>query len=223
MRSPTHSTVRLQIAWAKESKSNIGTRHLVAHSAEAIGAVEVTPDVGLHRLLQAGEAAVVTCALQPVDLTLSKILIAAADRLRHLDILDFGSSAERGIGRKHHVLEAARLTGTNIEDAADGWRGQQPHYHAHRIIDIDKIALLIAVRDALVMRLEQLHRTARFDVLESARQHAHHRALVIFIGSEHVEELQARPLRRQLLTTGRALCDGHVEQMLAPPVKVHWP
>src|SRR3954467_8947302 len=157
MRSPTHSTVRLQIAWAKASKSNIGTRHLVAHSAEAIGAVEVILDVDLHRLLQAGEAAVVTRTLQPIDVGFSEILVAAADRLRHLDILDFGSSAESRVGRKHHVFEATRLTGTNVESAADGWRGQQPHHHAHRISDIDKIAPLIAVRDALAIRLEQLH------------------------------------------------------------------
>src|SRR3954470_24726832 len=106
MRSPTHSTVRLQIAWAKASKSNIGTRHLVAHSAEAIGAVEITLDVGLHRLLQAGEAAVVTCTIYAIALGFSEILVAAADRLGHLDILDFGSSAESRIRRKHHVLEA---------------------------------------------------------------------------------------------------------------------
>ena len=91
------------------------------------------------------------------------------------------------------------------------------------IVDIDEIAALVAVGDAVAVRLEQLHGAARLDVVEAPRQHAHHRALVIFIGAEHVEEFQARPLRRQLLALGRALGDGHVEQMLAPAVQIHRP
>ena len=64
---------------------------------------------------------------------------------------------------------------------------------------------------------------ARLDVVEAPRQHAHHRALVIFIGPEHVEEFQAGPLRRQLFAARRALGDRHVEQMLAPAVQIHRP
>ena len=73
------------------------------------------------------------------------------------------------------------------------------------------------------MRLEQLHDAARFDVIEAARQHAHHRALVVFVGAEHVEEFQAHPLRRQLLAVRCALGDGEIEQVLAPAVEIHRP
>jgi hypothetical protein len=86
-----------------------------------------------------------------------KVLVAAADRFGHVDIFDVRPGAERGIGRQHQILEAARLAGADIEDAADRRRCQQPHHHPHDVVDIDEIAALIAVGDALAMRLEQLH------------------------------------------------------------------
>src|SRR3984885_12358699 len=121
MRSPTQSTVWRIIACDRASKSNIGTRCL---SAETIGAIEEALDVGLDRRFQRGEAAIVARAAQTGDITLREVLVAAANLLRHLDIFDICRLAERGIGCEHQVLEAARLAGSNIEDAADRWRRQ---------------------------------------------------------------------------------------------------
>src|SRR5437764_13688116 len=118
MRPPTHSTVRLAMACDSASKSNIGTRHCCTLT-EAIGAIEKVADVALDGLFQRGEAAIVTGPLQPIDLALGEILIAAANRLGHVDILDVRSRPERAIGREHHVPEAARLARADIEDAAD--------------------------------------------------------------------------------------------------------
>src|ERR1700676_1826848 len=218
MRSPTQSTVWRAIAWVRASKSNICSRYpeimirldhdLIssfehylfkkpvptfsdqarAPSAEAIGAIEVALDVEADRLLQRREAAVITGPREPIDIALGKILIAVADRWGHVDITNIRSCAERGIGRKHQILEAAGLAGADVEDARDRWCRQQPHHHPHRIVDIDEIAPLIAVGDAIAVRLEQFHDPAGPDVIETPRQHAHHRALVVFVGAEHVEE-----------------------------------
>src|SRR5271154_1381038 len=125
MRSPTQSTVRLIIRCDRASKSNISIRH-VAASAETIGTIEVAFDVKRDRLFQGGESAIVTRPLQPIDLALREVLVAAADGLGRVDILDIRSRAERGIGRQHQILEAARLAGTDVEEAADRWRCQQP-------------------------------------------------------------------------------------------------
>jgi hypothetical protein len=46
---------------------------------------------------------------------------------------------------------------------------------------------------------------------------------VIFVGAEHVEELQSGPLRRQPFAARGAFDHCHVEQMLAPAIEVHRP
>src|ERR1700681_3813625 len=94
----------------------------VAPSAETIGTIEVTLDVSLDRLFQRGEAAVVAGALQPIAIALGEVLVAAANLLGHVDILDIRNGAERGICREHQFLEAAGLAGADIEDAADRGR-----------------------------------------------------------------------------------------------------
>src|SRR5207249_1714353 len=98
----------------------------VAPSAETIGAVEKTLDVSLDRIFQRSETAVVAGTLQPIDIALGEVLVAAANLLGHVDILDIRNRAERGIGREHQILEAAGLAGADVEDAADRWRRQQP-------------------------------------------------------------------------------------------------
>src|SRR5260370_5544999 len=184
-------------------RKGVKTKHRnsssVAPSAETMGAVKKPLDVSLDRFFQGGETAVVTGVLQPIDIALGEVLVAAANLLGHIDILNIGNGAERAIGREHQILEAAGLAGSDVEDAADRGRRQEPHYYPHYVVNIDEIALLIAVGYASAMGFEQLHGTARPDIVEAPRQHAHHGALVIFIEPEHVEELHAGPLRRPLV------------------------
>src|SRR6516164_10564497 len=114
MRSPTQSTVRPEIACDRASKSNIVIRSIAA-SAETIGAIEIVFDIKRDRVFQRCEAAVIAGAAQPIDSGLREILIAVADRLGYVDILDVRIRAERGIGRQHKVFEAARFAGADIE------------------------------------------------------------------------------------------------------------
>src|SRR5439155_24506291 len=53
----------------------------VARSAETIGGIEEAFDVSLDRVFQRGEAAIIAGALQPIDLALGEVLVAAANRL----------------------------------------------------------------------------------------------------------------------------------------------
>src|ERR1700691_5845074 len=87
--------------------------------AETIGASEEALDVGLDRLFQPGETAIIARIAQTSDIALREILVAAANVFGHLDIFDIRRLAERGIGREHQILEAAGLAGSDVEDAAD--------------------------------------------------------------------------------------------------------
>src|SRR5689334_16726090 len=113
MRSPMHSTVFRAIAWDKASKSNIGTR-LVA-LAVGIGCIEEVSHIQRDGILEAGEAAIVAGALQPIRFALREILVAAANSLGHVDKSDIGVRPERRIGRDNEILEAARPAGSDIE------------------------------------------------------------------------------------------------------------
>src|SRR4051812_47937073 len=120
MRSPMQSTVWRDIASDKASKSNIFDRCLLRRSAETVGAIEEPLDVECNGIFECSEAAVVAGAAQAIDLALGEILIAAADLLGHVDILDVRRPAERAKRCQHHVLEAARGAGADIEQAGDG-------------------------------------------------------------------------------------------------------
>src|SRR6185437_10091313 len=132
MRSPTHSTVWRVMACDRASKSNIWSRVCwLLPSAEPVGPVEKVPDVGSNRIFQRREAAIIPGAPQPIDLALGEVLVAVANRYGHLDIFDIRRRSERGIGRQHQILEAARLAGADVEETADRWRRQKPHHHPH--------------------------------------------------------------------------------------------
>src|SRR5436305_1684022 len=104
-------------------------------SAEAIRPVEEALEVSSDGVFKRGETAVVTGTLQPVDVALGEVLVAVADRCRHIDIFDVWSGAERTPGSSHQILETARPTGSNVEQAADMRRRQQPHHDPHRVVD----------------------------------------------------------------------------------------
>src|ERR1700742_378609 len=156
MRSPMHRTVWRAMAFDKASKSSMGSRELL-RSAETIGPVEEAFDVSAHRVFERREAAIVAGAAETIDLSLREVLITSTNLLGHVDIFDVRRRAERRIGRQHQILEAARPSGSDIEQAADRPRREQPHHHPHDVVDIDEIAPLIAVADTVAVRLEQLH------------------------------------------------------------------
>jgi len=60
-----------------------------------------------------------------------------------------------------------------------------------RIFDVEKIARLLAVANAGPVALEEFHRAVGRDLLVGLRDDTAHVALVIFVGSVDVEELQA--------------------------------
>ena len=129
----------------------------------------------------------------------------------------FGGAAERAKHRGDQVAEAARLAGADIEDAGHRRRVEQPAHHRDRVVDIDEVALLLAVGDAVAVRLEQPHRLAALGLVEALGDEAHHLALVVLVRPEHVEEFQARPLRRQRCRAGEAVGDRQIEQCLLKP------
>src|SRR5215210_3271494 len=156
-------------------------------SAIPVFAIEILRDVAAHRLLQRREARVVARALQISDLGLGKILIAAADRLGHADIVDVRRLANRRIDRGDQILEAARFSGSDVENAGDLGGFEHPSYDRYGIVHVYEVAALLAVRDAVAMRFEQLDRLARLRVVELLRDEAHHGPFVVFVGTEHVE------------------------------------
>src|SRR5262249_55145124 len=116
-----------------------------SYSAIAMGAIEITVDVAFHRSFERHEVRIISGAPEVCGLSLGKILIAVADRCRHVDIFDRWRAAERGEHCMHQIAEAARHTGADIEDAADRRRLDQPAHDRDRVLDIDEVALLFAI------------------------------------------------------------------------------
>src|SRR3569623_409096 len=186
-----HKTVWRDIRSDSVSKSNmVHSLSGKPQSTIAIRAVEIIFYKRADRILERREAAIISGAAQMLAVGLGEILVAVSDLLGHVDIFDVLFGAECGIGRHDQVAEAARMAGTDIEDAANARALHQPHHDTQHVIDIDEVAPLIAVGYAVAMRLEQPDGFARLDVVEGFREHAHHRALVVLVRPEHVEELQ---------------------------------
>src|SRR5215475_5183422 len=113
MRSPTQSTVCFVNACDNASKSNIGIRYLCT-SAEAVGGIQIVLDIKCDSILKRREAAVIAGSAQLIDVGLREILIAAADLLGHVGVLNARLCAEGCIGGDDQILEASRIPGTHI-------------------------------------------------------------------------------------------------------------
>src|SRR3546814_3697398 len=94
-------------------------------------------------------------------------------------------------------LEAARLAGADVEQAADARMIEQPQHHVDAVADPDEVAKLPAVGVIRVVRLEQLRRLALAELAEQVPGDARLAALVVLVGAIDVEELEARPLRSE--------------------------
>src|SRR5262245_19662966 len=158
MRSPTQSTVCFGTSFSASSKSNMSnaTESLEprACSAIAIGTIEITVDVALYRRFERHEIGIIASAPKICGLGLREILVAVADRGRHVDIFDRRRPAERSKHCVHQVAEAARHAGADVEDARYRRRLDQPAHDRDRVFDIDEIAFLLAVSNAGAMGFE---------------------------------------------------------------------
>src|SRR5690606_10600091 len=159
MRSPTHSTV------CALSRGRMSAKLLMS-SAVPIGSREEARYVVPHPLLERREAGIEAGAQQVGDRGLREILVASANRLRHVDVLNARLAAECSEERGRKFAEAARAARPNIEDAADGRGLEQPADHRNRVINIDEVAPLSAVRDVWPVRAEELHRPALAQAIE---------------------------------------------------------
>src|SRR3981189_305061 len=141
------------------SKSNIA-RSLdycrAMPSPVSVGLVQER-DIPIHPLLERGEVGVVACLAQVFDLRLGEILVLIADRRRDVDISDVRRAPECAEHGRDQVAEASRLTGADVEDARHRGRVEEPAQDRDRVIDIDEVALLLAVADAVAVGLEQAH------------------------------------------------------------------
>ena len=115
----------------------------------------------------------------------------------------------------------SRLAGGDVENAVDRGGVEQPAQHGDGVVDIDEIAALVAVGDACFVRFEQFDGFAGFGHVAHFGQHAHHLPLMIFVRAIDVEELQSRPMRRQIVLPDMALGHRDIEHMLAPAVEIH--
>src|SRR5436190_7840479 len=157
------------ISVSRFSKSNIVALLLPI----PVGGVEELCYVTLDAVFQRSEAGVVAGAKQILDLGFREILILPANVLRHVDVFDLGLKTERAEQRRNQVAKAPGLAGADIEDARNRGSLHQPARHRNRIVDVDKIAALLAIPDAWPVRLEQTHSPASFGIIESLSNEAH--------------------------------------------------
>src|SRR3569623_1711628 len=174
----------------RDIRSDSVSKSIMRHSTIAIWTIEIIFYKRADRILKRREAAIIPGAAQMLAIGLGEILVAVADLLGHVDIFDVFFGAERRIGRHDQVAEAARMTGADIENAADIRALHQPHPDAQNVVDVAEVAPLIAIGDAVAMRLEQPDCLARLYVVEGLCDDAHHRSLVLFVRAEHIEEFQ---------------------------------
>src|SRR5438132_12285729 len=74
-------------------------------SPVSVGGVEIRDDVTLDRLRERREARVIAGAAQVFERSLGDVLVAVADRCRHVDICDVGRAPQ---GREHRADQVAK-------------------------------------------------------------------------------------------------------------------
>src|SRR5215510_10624648 len=111
--------------------------------------VQKQRDIAIHPLLEWGETGVVAYPAQLFDLGLGEILILVADRYGHVDISDIGLPAERAEHGGDQITEAARLASPDVEDSRHRRRIEEPAHDRDRVLDIDEVAFLFAIGDAV--------------------------------------------------------------------------
>src|SRR5262249_36102937 len=142
----------------------------------AVVAIEVAGDVLSHGCSKRHEAGVVARVSQSFHSRFGKILILPADSLRHVHIFDFHGQTKRIEHGSDHVAETFGLASSDIENAVYPCCVEKPAHNGNGIVDVDKIAALLAVGNALAVRLEQTHSLTGFGDIENLAQDPRHMA-----------------------------------------------
>src|ERR1700730_16146038 len=187
-----------------------------------VGLCQVVDDAILDRGFERGEWRVVAGLTKPGHRRLGEILIIRPDRRRDVDKLDLRRDAAGGAERVYQPEKAARLAGAEIVDAAVLALPPQPQHRRDAILDIDEVAALLAIPVIGAMRSEQLDGLAGRDLAVILDDEAHHLALVVLVGPEHVEEFEPDPARWGEPGLRLAHRPGSAGG-LRPAIEVEWP
>src|SRR5436190_20480284 len=170
-----------------------------------------------HRGLERGEGSIVAGLPQARQRRLGEVLVIRPDLRRDVDKFDVRRSAAGGAERIYQIEKAARLAAADIVYPAVATLTPQPQHRRDTILRIDEIAPLLAIAIIRAMRLEQPDRLTRRDLAVVLGDEAHHVALVVLVGPEHVEEFEPGAMRRRR-AGGRLPGRAQVERVLRRPV-----
>src|SRR5689334_17942928 len=134
--------------------------------------------------------------------------------------MDARLAAERAVNGSGEIGEAARLAAAGVEKAAHLRMVVEEQHLGDAVADIDEIALLPAIRNAVAMRAEEVAGHAGLSAWKDLRGDALLAALVIFVGAIDVEEFEAGPLRRMRRAALDQPRHAAIEKLLRPAIGV---
>ena len=106
---------------------------------------EIIHNVIAHGIFERSDRLIVAGGEQLAYVSLRKILILVANRFRHVDVFDARLAAQRGENGASQIIPRARHSRTDIENAVRRGICSQVQRHGHGVLDVKKIAPLLAV------------------------------------------------------------------------------
>ena len=130
---------------------------------------------------------------QFLHIRFGEILVSVADVLRSVDVGngEFAVHGSEGIGSQ--IVEGAGGAGTEVVQTAAPLRLVEKVEYIDHVFDVDKIAPLFSVGDALAVRAEQFHASGFFDLPDGVKDDRRHTPLVVFVGAVNIKKLESGP------------------------------
>ena len=138
------------------------------------------------------EADVATGLAKPAEISLGKALVRTLQVLWKRDIANPAFAVPVDDGARH-VVKTLRAASAGVVHAGHVTMLKKPEVHIANVIDVNKIALLLAITIAIVA-FEQAHFAVFPELLVKVKRDARHRAFVLFARPVHVEIPQADSL-----------------------------
>src|SRR5262249_2667271 len=154
---------------------------------------------------------------------LGEVLVLVADLRGRVDVVDARLAAHRAEDRGGEVGEAPGGAAADVEESVHGRMVVKPEHHVDGIADIDEVAFPATILDTGAVRAEETRRLAAGGAAIDLHGDALHRAFVVLVGPEDIEEFETRPLRRARSMALQAPRQAAVEEMLRPAIGVERP